>query len=245
METYESTLDTSWINDVKKEIDIDTNYNKEHCDQINTIFIFVDIENNIHKINSNKENLSITENKRLVTKERLIQIIECKKRENPKIKYSLTNILLYSNQIDTNDIRTYAKMENMDKEGLKVLSIFDEIVIPESIFIFHSINAIYFIFKQTKSKSFHSVDNKITHENNIKSILKNKTKTSKYKQSVEHNITKKVEFKDECSPIPNQNITKKNYDNDDVDHDDDHGGHDNNDDNGTHDKNKHNKTRRL
>jgi hypothetical protein len=213
-QTYENTLDTSWTNEVKKEIDINKNYNKEPCEQINTIFIFVDIENNIHKINSNKEIISILDNKRVITKERLIQIIESKKRENPKIKYHLSNVLLYCNEIDTDDMCTYAKTNNTGEEVLQVLSIFNDTIIPDSIFIFHSINAIYFIFKQVKSKLYSINNIKRKKENSIKSILKNKT--AKSKQSGEHNITKKVEFNDECSQIPNQNITKKKYDDDDI-----------------------------
>ena len=233
---YESSddgLDTSWTNDVKKEIDIHKNYNKEPCEQINTIFIFVDIDNNIHKINSNKETLSIMDDKKVITKERLIQIIESKKRENPKIKYKLSDVLLYCNEIDSDYICTYAKTDNIEEDTLKVLSIFNNVVVPESIFIFHSINAIYFIFKQVKDKSyaFVPIHVKPKKENGVKSILKKKT--AKTKQSGEHNITKKVEFQDECSPIPNQNITKKKYDSDhEGDHEGDHGA-------------KHNKTHRL
>jgi hypothetical protein len=71
------SLDTSWMNDVKKELSIDTNCNKEPCVQINTYFIFVDVDNNIHKVSSDKENLVIGEgNPSIITKERLLQIIE-------------------------------------------------------------------------------------------------------------------------------------------------------------------------
>jgi hypothetical protein len=237
MDQKSDVLDTSWINDVKKEIDIHKNYDKEPCDEINTIFIFVDIENNIHKINSSKEIISTIADNRVITKERLIQIIESKKRENPKIKYRLTDVLLYCNEIDSDDICTYAKTDNMDEEGLKVLSIFNDTIIPQSIFIFHSINAIYFIFKQVKDKSYSSIHVSVKKkENNIKSILK--TKTAKSKQSGEHNITKKVDFNDECSLIPNQNITKKKYDDDvitisEIDADTEHN------------RNTHNKTQRL
>jgi hypothetical protein len=227
MDQISCGLDTSWTNEVKKEIDIHKNYNKEPCEQINTIFIFVDIENNIHKINSSKEQISTVADKQMITKERLIQIIESKKRENPKIKYMLTNVLLYCNQIDTDDMCTYAKTDNIEEEGLQVLSIFNDAIIPESIFIFHSINAIYFIFKQVREKSYvNHVQIKKQHHN-IKSILKKKT--AKYKHSGEHGVTKKVEFKEECSLIPNQNITKKKYDEEDLEHK----------------SNTHNKTHRL
>ena len=62
-----------------------------------------DIENNIHKINSNKEIISIVDDKRVITKERLIQIIESKKRENPKIKYHLSNVLFVFYMVVTSD----------------------------------------------------------------------------------------------------------------------------------------------
>jgi hypothetical protein len=213
MDQISCGLDTSWTNEVEKEIDIHKNYDKEPCEQINTIFIFVDIENNIHKINSSKEILSIIDDKKVITKERLIQIIECKKRENPKIKYRLTNVLLYCNELNTDDICTYAKTENIEEDGLQVLSIFNDAIIPKSIFIFHSINTIYFIFKQVREKSYPLYVKK-KDNNNIKSILKKKTAKCKQsgEHSGEHGVTKRVEFKEECSLIPHQNNTKKKYD---------------------------------
>jgi hypothetical protein len=251
------SLDISWMDDVKKEISIDTNYNKEPCDQINMYFLFVDVDNNIHKISSLKENICIGEDdKRIITKERLIQIIEAKKKENPKIKYRLANILLYCNEIEANDIRNYAKNENIESISnnvLKVLSIFNDVVIPNSIFIFHSINAIYFIFKQIKNKNAGKMPKTpVVVPKNLKSILKVKTKHAKSKNiEGEHNITKKVSFQDESSlSVPNDssltkislNKTKKNLnDYGDEDHGDEDQGVECANKNGT----KHNKTRKL
>ena len=261
----EFSLDTSWMDEVNKEISIDTNYNKEPCEEISTYFLFVDLDNNIHKVSSDKENLVVGgDNKRMITKERLIQMIENKKKENSKTKYRLINILLYCNEIDANEIRNYAKTENIKEistNTLKVLSIFNDAIIPPSIFIFHTINAIYFIFKEIKNKN--SANIPIYHgvlPKNIKSILKDKTKHAKPKiNGGEHNVTKKVSFQDESSLILSQhleshinkmNITKKKRDEDD---DDDNNfsavgnpdtGIENNDVGNTH-ENKHNKTRRL
>ena len=252
-------LDTSWMNEVKKELSINTNYNKEPSAQINTYFLFVDVDNNIHKVSSDKENLFIGEgNTTIITKERLIQIIENKKRENPKIKYRLANILLYCNEIEPNEIRNYAKNENMEEnsnKGLKVLSIFNDIVIPPSIFIFHSINAIYFIFKQLKNKNRAKVNNNpAVVANTIKSILKVKTKHAKSKtEGGEHNITKKVSFQDESSHDPSNqnqnestkmNTTKKNHEDEGGDEE---GGNGINVADGLNgeEQNKNNKTRKL
>jgi len=245
------SLDTSWMNDVKKELSIDTNCNKEPCVQINTYFIFVDVDNNIHKVSSDKENLVIGEgNPSIITKERLLQIIENKKRENPKTKYRLANILLYCNEIEPNEIRNYAKNENMEEISnnvLKVLSIFNEVVIPPSIFIFHSINAIYFIFKQIKNKNRAKVNNNSgVVANKIKSILRVKTKHAKSKlEGGEHNLTKRVSFLDESSPdVSNDsvkmNTTKKNREDEGGDGVDDADGTD-----GAAEQNKNNKTRKL
>jgi hypothetical protein len=74
------------------------------------------------------------------------------------------------------------------------------------------------------------------NNNNIKSILKKKT--AKCKQSGEHGVTKRVEFKEECSLIPHQNNTKKKYDNDEIIISEINVG-------GEHKSNGHNKTHRL
>ena len=259
----EGSLDTSWMNEVKKELSINTNYNKEPCAQINTYFIFVDGDNNIHKVSSDKEKLVIGEgNTSIITKERLLQIIENKKRENPKTKYRLANILLYCNEIEPGEIRNYAKNENMEEisnKALKVLSIFNDVVVHPSIFIFHSINAVYFIFKQLKNKNRAKVNNNPgVVANKIKSILKVKTKHAKSKlEGGEHNITKKVSFQDESSPeVSNDsvkmNTTKKNREDEGSDEwGDEVGGNgvygvaDEGGGNGDDGLNKNNKTRKL
>jgi len=262
----EDSLDTSWMNDVKKELSIDTNYNKEPCVQINTYFIFVDVDNNIHKVSSEKENLVIGEgNTNIITKERLLQIIENKKRENPKTKYRVANILLYCNEIEPGEIRNYAKNENMEEisnKTLKVLSIFNDVVVHPSIFIFHSINAVYFIFKQLKNKIRAKVNNNPgVVANKIKSILKVKTKHAKSKEGGEHNLTKKVSFQDESSPdVSNEtqnesvkmNTTKKNREDEEGDEWGDEGGGNGmngvdgvDSGNGGNGVNKNNKTRKL
>lgn len=233
----QSSLDTSWMNEIEKEISINTNYDKEFCNEINMYFLFVDVDNNIHKVSSDKETLTMREDAcRIITKERLLQIIEAKKRENPKIKYRLNSMLLYCNETNPNDIRTYAKtseLTEISKNVLNVLSIFNDVVIPKSIFVFHSINAVYFIFKQVPIKNV-----VVRVSNNIKSILKVKTKHAKPAlNGGDHSVTKKVSFHEEGSVnITKPNTTKKNMD----DHTDS-----NEDVSQSPSENKNNTTRRL
>ena len=79
------------------------------------------------------------------------------------------DILIYNVDLDSDHIQSYSKSNDfaqLSNDFMKVLSIPDDIVIQPTIFIFHGVNSIYFIFKENDR-----VGN--SHNHTIKSILKN------------------------------------------------------------------------
>lgn len=60
-----------------------------------------------------------------------------------KTKYRLLEILLYNIDLDTQDLSLISETDH-----LKIVTTMDEIVIPPSLFVFHEINCLYFIFQE-------------------------------------------------------------------------------------------------
>jgi hypothetical protein len=58
---------------------------------------------------------------------------------------------------------------------MKTINVTDDVVIPPSIFIFHNINSLYFIYKE---------HNNLPNNYTLKSILKSSTLNSKAKKTV-------------------------------------------------------------
>ena len=173
MENNES-LDTSWFQEYNKLLNLQTNYNKEKMSAIDVKFIYIDNNNNIRNIYCEKLNLHSSDNGSQITKEDLLKIIQKNKTKNYN-KYKLEDILFFHIPIDHENISIFNNQDS-SSNYLKKVSFFDSLEIPESIFIFHDINSLYFIFKLNDTDK---------HNFTIKSILKNsasKSKSSKTKK---------------------------------------------------------------
>ena len=166
MENNES-LDTSWFQEYNKLLNLQTNYNKEKMINIDVKFIYIDNNDNIQNIYCEKLNLHSSDNGSQITKEDLLKIIQKNKTKN-NIKYKLEDILFFHIPIDHENISNFNNQDS-SSNYLKKVSFFDSLEIPESIFIFHNINSLYFIFKVNETDK---------HNFTIKSILKNSSSKS-------------------------------------------------------------------
>ena len=183
-------LDISWIEKHERMNNIHTNYQREPMDSIKMCYIYVNLYSEIEKVIYENENLGQIDssNNRIISKERVLQIVQNKKMLNDTLKYTIDTILVYNVSIEPENIQKYVNSENFTSEPfLKVYPIIDEILIHPSIFIFHEINCIYFIFKQIDIKPI------------PKSILKTGGNGKK---------TKRVRIQEDSKSY---NITKKNW----------------------------------
>jgi len=148
-------LDISWIDKHERMNNIHKNYQREPMDSIKMCYIYVNLDSEIEKVIYENEILGQIDssNNCTLSKERVLQIVQNKKILNASLKYSIDTILLYNVCIEPENIQKYVNSENVVSEPfLKVYPIIDEILIYPSIFIFHEINCIYFIFKQIDVK---------------------------------------------------------------------------------------------
>jgi len=155
-------LDTSWIKDHEKMSNINDNYFREPMEFISLNFIYVNTENEIVKVVSDEEDLvslqPCEEGKSEmagISKERLLHIIQSR-RNIDHIHYKILDILSYVVDLESDKIQCFSKMDDAScgELFLKNVSIIaSDISIAESIFIFHEINAIYFLFKESPLKS--------------------------------------------------------------------------------------------
>ena len=158
MEEQEN-FDTSWIEQQERYQNIEgSNRGREQCNFINIHYIYVNKENNVEKINHEKYPLDhsqsshLSSNKcSLISKENVLRIIQSRKIFTPTSKYKFEDIILYNVDIEPENIQSYENIEpNMEnsREYFKVLPFINDITIPDSVFIFHQINCLFFIFKE-------------------------------------------------------------------------------------------------
>ena len=169
-------LDISWIDKQNKLHNIDANYCREPMDSIAIHFIYTNLEKNIEKISS--DTIDIYDN--IISKERILQLIQHNKSIHNS-RYRLIDILVYNVDLEPNHIQEFVYGDFNTSRFFKICSIVDDIVIQPSIFIFHSLNSIYFIFQEIEL-----IENPI-----IKPILKiggekDSKKTTKKVRILEH-----------------------------------------------------------
>jgi len=163
----EPNLDVSWIAEQQRIQNIETNYCREPVTDIQIYSLYINKNSYIDKITRKKHN--IIDN--VLTRDAVLGIIQNNKRMDSK-KYKLMDVLLYHVDLEPQHIQTYSQTNNIpasSKSFFKVLPIVDEIHIPHSIFIFHSLSSVFFMYKEVDTGS---------HNHTIKSILKPSSSSS-------------------------------------------------------------------
>ena len=191
------SLDTSWFQEYDKLLNIDTNFAKEVMNTIDIKFLYIDSHNNIQHIFSEQYNLHIDASGSFLLKDDLLMLIQQKKYKN-NIKYKLDDILFYHVPIDHTHISEFTSQPSQ-QDFLKKISFFDSLHIPDSIFIFHPINSLYFFFKENES----------THNFTIKSILKSNSSSSRSGKTKKVNINEVPIFQIPTTK-PKKKRTRKN-----------------------------------
>jgi hypothetical protein len=176
-------LDVSWIQEHEKLEKITHNYFREPLLSISIYSIYINSQSYIENIQCENLSLELQDKNSIMRKETILKFIQNKKQEKPNYKFWET--LVYNVDLEPVHIQNYSKIENIlegSSQFFKKIPIIDDIVLPPSIFIFHSISAIYFLFR--------AQDNKISQIKPSKSILKKETPNS-------HKITKKVRISED------------------------------------------------
>lgn len=205
MQMDDEDLDISWIQNHEKILSIHENYKREPVESISLYFLYINQNAEIEKIIREKERLEVKDDFQRLSKERILQIVQQKKKTNTG-KYSLDHILVYNITIEPENIQKYVNTNNLlefSQPFIKNLSVIDEIKIYPSIFVFHSLNSIFFFFKK--------MDEPTAPPLVRKSILKigNVIDENKNKK------TKKVRIMEEPDERPlkknKHNVTKKSF----------------------------------
>ena len=159
-------LDTSWIEKEEKINSIQQHYVRELPEKINLYYIYIDTNDSIEKVE--KETEVLIDSK--ISKERMLQIIQTKRMPSTSAsasasastKYKLFDILAFQVPIDPEKIFSFSKNDNENlheysQSFLQSIPLFGEITVVPSIFIFHEINGIYFLFKANSSPPLRSI----------------------------------------------------------------------------------------
>lgn len=156
-------LDTSWIEKEENRFSFEFNSTKIHNDFITCYFVYMDQNLSIQKVVQHDEKLvALTDSDFGIHNSRLLQMIQHLSHSENGNKYKFIDLLKYVVDFDVDDLQEFAYSDDPnDFSGnfLKNVSIFNDIVVEPSVFIFHPLQSLYFFYKENIMK--------------VKSILKN------------------------------------------------------------------------
>jgi hypothetical protein len=136
--------DEKWLQEQWKLLSIKNNYKRELLEYINLHFCYVDAENSIVNLKTEKHTFSETQ---MISETELFAIIE-EKKHDANINYVFTELSLFLVDLEPENIQT---IEPSKAQFFKTMPFISDIAIPPSIFIFHPLNSLFFLFKRRKS----------------------------------------------------------------------------------------------
>jgi len=185
-------VDFSWIHEQEKLQNIQDNFHREPMEFIYLKYIYINQNNYINKVLSERfyfdaENQAECGSQQSISQEHLLHIIQSNKIVTPTTIYKFKDVILYNVDLEPEHIQSYSKNDNFIEFSslfFKVLSILNKITIPNSIFIFHKINCLYFIFQEVEINKFKKPV--------LKSILKSENDIREPGVGISKKTTKKV-----------------------------------------------------
>jgi len=184
----------SWVLDEEKLLNITECYSREKFPSISAHYIYINENDYIDNIKCEEVffNWDISKNVGIIPNCILLNMIEGKKTCGNN-KYNFVEGSIFNVTLEPDYIQSYSEtncQENNETGFLKPFTVMDDLYLEPAIFIFHELNSLYFIFRQTEKKQ------------NTTSILKFLDDEPKKKNS----ITKRVIVK-----LPNKKNKTRKY----------------------------------
>ena len=144
----------SWILEEEKLLKTEQNHPREHMDTISVYSLYLNSDSSIEKVVTDTVTLDWNTEKscKYIPKERVLQLIQEKKKQSnhSSIHYIYKDAFMYLVDLEPEHIQSYVGTDT-DNSFIEKIPVVDDILVPPSIFIFHSMNAVYFIFQEIRS----------------------------------------------------------------------------------------------
>jgi hypothetical protein len=143
----------SWILEEEKLLRTEQNHPREHMDTISVYSLYLNGDSSIEKVVTDTVTLDWNTEKacKYIPKERVLQLIqEKKKQQQQHHHYIYKDAFMYLVNLEPEHIQSYVATSS-DNSFIEKIPVVGDILVPPSIFIFHSMNAVYFIFQEIRS----------------------------------------------------------------------------------------------
>jgi len=168
IEEHIEDLDSSWIDEFKKDNEKYSDFYTEDVTTIALFFIYIDHKNNVENLS---RDLLILDKKNTIVRDQLIQIIkqnQNKINNNNKYKYKLISLFKYNIDIEPEEI--YRFIDNKDDSSYNKRFFIQEkylndIIYKKTINIFQDLNSLFLIFKEVSTPITNNMNSNMNSTN--------------------------------------------------------------------------------
>jgi hypothetical protein len=180
----EEDLDTSWIDEFKKDNEKYSDFYTEDVTTITLFFIYIDHKNNVENLS---RDLLILDKKNTIVRDQLIQLIKQNQNQNKNHmynKYKLISLFKYNIDIEPEEI--YKFINNKDDSSYNKRFFIQEkylndIIYKKTINIFQDLNSLFLIFKEVNTPIINKNNSNIMNSTKKTIIISQKHKTRRRK----------------------------------------------------------------
>jgi len=135
-----------WIKEQERFIYADNNYQREPLEYLNIYFCFVDTDDSIVKVDTEKYLFSDTDASptRIIGESAILKMIEQKHQS----KYMFKEMSLFHIGLDSTDMHNYAKCKENEYNFVENYPVIRDVYVPPSIFIFQPVNYLLILMKE-------------------------------------------------------------------------------------------------
>ena len=139
--------DDKWIQEQNKILNMQNNHPREPLPFIKIHLCYVDCNNSIVEIKTEKHFFTNTTTTTTITEAEILRLIDSKKRLSNRL-FTFSEMAVFHVDLEPEHINSFAPEATT---FFKPLAIISDICLSNSIFIFHPLNCLFFIFKQKSS----------------------------------------------------------------------------------------------
>jgi hypothetical protein len=133
----------SWIEQEEKLLKIQHNHPPESMTSMNCFFVYINKNQYIDNIVNECEPVV----NGTISKEQVLRIVEQRRHHKPNVRYTFKDACLFLVDLTPDQIPAFSQA-SPNARFLVKLPLLDDIHIEPSIFVFHDLNALYFLFQE-------------------------------------------------------------------------------------------------
>ena len=138
----------SWLEEQERILSISEVPYREPMQSLKCYFFYINMNDYIDRVDMEELDLGM---EGVLASDKLLHIIQSKKTYTANTKYVFQDLFLFHVDLEPDEIQGFVGCDGEVDNGrfFRKVSVVDDIIVPPSIGVFHSVNSLYFFFHES------------------------------------------------------------------------------------------------